>query len=187
VEGERETAVSMKKVCVLTLVLLYVVLSYYHEKFLRGLKFLCRRMSRQKINGNGIRAAGNPDEEPALVNYPVCPPSLHPSNDSSDSERSEESSDTSPASRAPTEVARPILHTVGSTDASPLTNESPKQNSNVDGAARRTSNRGIRMDSSSGSAASFPLKLQVIRLLAAAVIPNSTSHTLPRPATRSVF
>lgn len=48
--------------------------SYYHEKFLRGMKFLCRRMQRQKVNGNGIRAAGNPDEEPNLTLYPPCPP-----------------------------------------------------------------------------------------------------------------
>lgn len=48
--------------------------SYYHEKFLRGMKFLCRRMTRQKVNGNRIRSAGNPDEEPALVTYPACPP-----------------------------------------------------------------------------------------------------------------
>jgi hypothetical protein len=48
--------------------------SYYHEKFLRGLKFLSRRMSRQKVNGNGIRAAGNPDDEPNLSVFPSCPP-----------------------------------------------------------------------------------------------------------------
>jgi hypothetical protein len=48
--------------------------SYYHEKFLRGMKFLCRRMTRQKVNGNRIRSAGNPDEEPVLKNYPSCPP-----------------------------------------------------------------------------------------------------------------
>jgi hypothetical protein len=51
--------------------------SYYHEKFLRGLKFLSRRMSRQKVNGNGIRAAGNPDDEPNLSRFPVCPPTPH--------------------------------------------------------------------------------------------------------------
>lgn len=39
--------------------------SYYHEKFLRGMKFLCRRIHRQKVNGNGIRAAGNPEGEPS--------------------------------------------------------------------------------------------------------------------------
>jgi hypothetical protein len=48
--------------------------SYYHEKFLRGMKFLCSRMSRQKVNGNRIRSAGNPDEEPKMAMYPVCPP-----------------------------------------------------------------------------------------------------------------
>jgi HSF-type DNA-binding len=48
--------------------------SYYHEKFLRGMKFLCRRMSRQKVNGNRIRSAGNPDEEPKMAMYPACPP-----------------------------------------------------------------------------------------------------------------
>ena len=48
--------------------------SYYHEKFLRGMKFLCRRMTRQKVNGNRIRSAGNPDEEPSLAAFPSCPP-----------------------------------------------------------------------------------------------------------------
>jgi len=47
--------------------------SYYHEKFLRGMKFLTRRMTRQKVNGNRIRSAGNPDEEPSLFAYPSCP------------------------------------------------------------------------------------------------------------------
>jgi hypothetical protein len=47
--------------------------SYYHETFLRGMKFLSRRMQRQKVNGNGIRAAGNPDEEPTLAHFPECP------------------------------------------------------------------------------------------------------------------
>ena len=50
--------------------------SYYHEKFLRGLKFLCRRMTRQKVNGNRIRSAGNPDEEPNLARFPSCPPPM---------------------------------------------------------------------------------------------------------------
>lgn len=50
--------------------------SYYHEKFLKGMKFLCRRMSRQKVNGNGIRAAGNPDQEPILSEFPCCPSSV---------------------------------------------------------------------------------------------------------------
>lgn len=41
---------------------------------MRGLKFLCRRMQRIKVNGNGIRAAGNPDDEPNFNLFPSCPP-----------------------------------------------------------------------------------------------------------------
>jgi hypothetical protein len=48
--------------------------SNYHEKLLRGLKYITRRMNRQKVNGNRIRSAGNPEEEPQLSQYPVCPP-----------------------------------------------------------------------------------------------------------------
>ena len=33
-------------------------------------------MTRLKVNGNGIRAAGNPDDEPVLSRFPSCPP-LH--------------------------------------------------------------------------------------------------------------
>lgn len=29
-------------------------------------------MTRQKVNGNRIRSAGNPDEEPDLSLYPIC-------------------------------------------------------------------------------------------------------------------
>lgn len=31
-------------------------------------------MKRQKVNGNRIRSAGNPDAEPDLSHYPICPP-----------------------------------------------------------------------------------------------------------------
>ena len=37
-----------------------------------GMKFLTKRIERQKIKGNGIRAAGNPDEEPSFSKYPIC-------------------------------------------------------------------------------------------------------------------
>jgi hypothetical protein len=46
--------------------------SYYHEKFLRGKKFLTRRMTRQKVNGNRVRVSPNPKEEPDLSSYSVC-------------------------------------------------------------------------------------------------------------------
>jgi len=48
--------------------------AYYHALFLRSKKFLCKRISRQKINGNRIRSAGNPEEEPPLTSYPSLPP-----------------------------------------------------------------------------------------------------------------
>lgn len=44
--------------------------SYYHELFLKDRKFLSRRMQRQKVNGKGIRTAGNPEEEPRLCDMP---------------------------------------------------------------------------------------------------------------------
>ena len=47
---------------------------YYHELFLRGMPFLSRRMRRQKINGNGIRAAANPAQEPDFYKMPAVLP-----------------------------------------------------------------------------------------------------------------
>lgn len=38
------------------------------------MKYLSRRIQRQKVNGKGIRAAGNPDEEPSLSHFSPCPP-----------------------------------------------------------------------------------------------------------------
>jgi len=47
--------------------------SYYHELFLRGMPWLSKRMTRMKVNGNGIRAAGNPDMEPDFYTMPPVP------------------------------------------------------------------------------------------------------------------
>lgn len=47
--------------------------AYYHELFLRSMRFLCRRMTRNKINGNGIRSAGNPQQEPNFYIMPNVP------------------------------------------------------------------------------------------------------------------
>ena len=46
--------------------------SYYHPCFLKGRKFLTRRMQRVKINGKRIRGAGDPEMEPRLSDYPPC-------------------------------------------------------------------------------------------------------------------
>lgn len=36
---------------------------YYHELFLRGKPFLCKRMMRTRIKGTGIKAASSPHTE----------------------------------------------------------------------------------------------------------------------------
>jgi HSF-type DNA-binding len=46
--------------------------SYYHERFLRGLPHLCQTMKRIKVNGNIIRTASNPDNEPEFALFPPC-------------------------------------------------------------------------------------------------------------------
>jgi hypothetical protein len=53
---------------------LSIISHYSSVRFLRGLKMLSTRMQRVKVNGNGIRAAGNPEEEPNLASFPICPP-----------------------------------------------------------------------------------------------------------------
>lgn len=37
---------------------------YYHELFLRGKEFLCKRMVRTKVKGTRFKAASSPDQEP---------------------------------------------------------------------------------------------------------------------------
>jgi hypothetical protein len=37
---------------------------YYHELFLRGKHFLCKRMVRTKVKGTKFKAASNPNQEP---------------------------------------------------------------------------------------------------------------------------
>ena len=47
--------------------------SYYHELFLRGMPFLCDRMVRTRVNGNGIRSASNPESEPNFYQMAFIP------------------------------------------------------------------------------------------------------------------
>ena len=47
--------------------------AYYHELFLRGMPFLCDRMVRTRVNGNGIRSASNPDSEPNFYQMAFIP------------------------------------------------------------------------------------------------------------------
>ena len=37
---------------------------YYHELFLRGKVFLCKKMTRTKVKGTKFKAASSPDQEP---------------------------------------------------------------------------------------------------------------------------
>jgi len=43
---------------------------YYHELFLRGRPFLCKRMMRTRIKGTGIKAASSPQTEPDFYAMP---------------------------------------------------------------------------------------------------------------------
>lgn len=43
---------------------------YYHELFLRGKEFLCKRMMRTKVKGTKFKAASSPDQEPDFYTMP---------------------------------------------------------------------------------------------------------------------
>lgn len=43
---------------------------YYHELFLRGKEFLCKRMIRTKVKGTKFKAASSPDQEPDFYTMP---------------------------------------------------------------------------------------------------------------------
>jgi len=46
--------------------------AYYHELFLRGRPYLCRRMVRTRIKGNGMKAASSPNTEPNFYTMDYC-------------------------------------------------------------------------------------------------------------------
>ncbi|GKY94327.1 hypothetical protein MPSEU_000398500 [Mayamaea pseudoterrestris] len=48
--------------------------SYYHPLFLRQREFLCERMTRTRIKGNGMKAVPSPSTEPDFYKMPYCPP-----------------------------------------------------------------------------------------------------------------
>lgn len=67
--------------------------AYYHELFLRGMPFLCSKMTRVKIKGTGFKAASSPENEPdfysmrpVLVTPPDSGASDHDSTTDSDSD-----------------------------------------------------------------------------------------------------
>lgn len=148
--------------------------SYYHEKFLRGLKFLSRRMSRQKVNGNGIRAAGNPDEEPTLANYPTCPVTISNSCNNSVSQNQGEARDSDTRDRPYSRLVGGQQQVVRSSSASAGEGTATEMESLTvcDGGSVSVSidDKGgnlmapalVTRNDVSPSQASFPLKLQRI-------------------------
>jgi hypothetical protein len=47
---------------------------YYHECFLRGMEFLCKKMTRTKVKGTKFKAASSPEQEPDFYRMtPVAP------------------------------------------------------------------------------------------------------------------
>jgi hypothetical protein len=59
---------------------------YYHELFLRGRPFLCKKMVRTKVKGTGFKAASSPDQEPDFYTMPpviVTPPTSGASDEDS--------------------------------------------------------------------------------------------------------
>lgn len=122
--------------------------SYYHELFLRGKKFLSRRMTRQKVNGNRIRSAGNPDEEPDLSMYPIC------RDDDSNSKHPlslPSSSSSSPSSIAASGMVGRTIVTTGNT---PLPSSTPSSQPPLihAGAASPTSDPSVSGTISGGNA-----------------------------------
>jgi hypothetical protein len=64
---------------------------YYHECFLRGREFLCKKMNRTKVKGTRFKAASSPEQEPdfyTMPGVPVTPPTSSDEEMSFDSSRS---------------------------------------------------------------------------------------------------
>lgn len=47
--------------------------AYYHPLFLRQREYLCERMNRTRIKGNGMKAVPSPSTEPDFYKMPYCP------------------------------------------------------------------------------------------------------------------
>ena len=54
---------------------------YYHELFLRGKVFLCKRMTRTKVKGTKFKAASSPEQEPDFYKMPPVVVTPHPSSE----------------------------------------------------------------------------------------------------------
>lgn len=146
-------------------------------------------MTRQKVNGNGIRAAGNPDDEPVLSRFPSCPPSQNSTNSCTSSvthnendshgmgEREQARKLVSVAGRVVSvpDASRPQFQDVrpaaivsgGEKESSLVTDENASQGSGGSkGESSRRLSKSTRTEANSAvpsaAQASFPLKLQRI-------------------------
>ena len=156
--------------------------AYYHELFLRGMPFLCRRMSRVKINGKVIRAAGNPDQEPnfyQMVSVPLSGTATARGGSGSTVDGNKQNGDPLGSNAGTTTAATTITaaavgisqsHTnesLGSTSIAPAgqigiatMDESPPRSGNNGQYQHRTATTGT--NGSSDSRPCFPFKLQAM-------------------------
>lgn len=116
-------------------------------------------MSRQKVNGNGIRAAGNPDEEPNLSRFPTCPPSNRIVSQMEESLAPSETNQPSTAAgdRMDTPPSKPysrIVNKSGSKDS-----DDGEDDGSFESPEKATKTTGRKSSSSTGMN-SFPLKFQ---------------------------
>lgn len=83
---------------------------YYHELFLRGKPYLCKKMIRTKVKGTKFKAASSPDQEPDFYRMPPVvvaqPPHLH--HEELHEETSDRSTPTLVSRAAPTLSFEPI-------------------------------------------------------------------------------
>lgn len=97
-------------------------------------------MQRQKVNGNGIRAAGNPDEEPNLSLFPACPPGTN----------------------VVKPVVPPTVQLLPPSVPQTTVQRQTRQSSSADTVTSQNTRDDAVLRASSGQQVSFPLKLQRI-------------------------
>jgi hypothetical protein len=89
---------------------------YYHELFLRGKSFLCKRMMRTKVKGTKFKAASSPDQEP---DFYKMKPITHVPHVSSD-EESHDSSHRSYEQQINQSVVQPVTSSCSPMDPFPV-------------------------------------------------------------------
>jgi hypothetical protein len=78
---------------------------YYHELFLRGMPFLCKKMIRTKVKGTRFKAASSPEAEPDFYQMPPVIVSNHSTSEDEYSYGSDSRTENYAAAPAPQAVA----------------------------------------------------------------------------------